>query len=170
MSTAIRCPECREIMVPKKVNDVVIDQCPLCAGVWLDCGELDRLAPPPTGFLRRPKLKTDSRRAPVRGCPRCTGESLVRQFSDPHSQCELEICWNCAGIWFDFGELDLLLDRVKSREEAQRAADQIVDSVLAEFRRRMAELTESQLQQAKVSRIQRIRQALGKLFQSSGSE
>ena len=37
------CPNCEEGMREVRRNDVLIDVCPKCRGVWLDRGELEKL-------------------------------------------------------------------------------------------------------------------------------
>jgi len=44
-------------------------------------------------------------------CPVCKVDEGVMIIVE-HEQIELDYCTNCAGIWFDYGELDLLLDRL----------------------------------------------------------
>ena len=40
----MQCPRCHEQLEPRHRGGVEIDVCPRCGGVWLDRGELDRLA------------------------------------------------------------------------------------------------------------------------------
>ncbi len=39
----MRCPVDGEILMISERNDVEIDYCPQCRGVWLDRGELDKI-------------------------------------------------------------------------------------------------------------------------------
>lgn len=39
----LMCPNCNASMNEVKRNDVQIDMCPTCRGVWLDRGELEKL-------------------------------------------------------------------------------------------------------------------------------
>ena len=39
----MKCPNCGEVLVMSERRGVEIDYCPMCRGVWLDRGELDRL-------------------------------------------------------------------------------------------------------------------------------
>ena len=41
-------------------------------------------------------------------CPACKGVMVIVE----HERIELDYCTECAGIWFDHGELDLLLNRL----------------------------------------------------------
>lgn len=39
----MKCPNCNETLLMTERNNVEIDYCPACRGVWLDKGELDKL-------------------------------------------------------------------------------------------------------------------------------
>ena len=39
-------------------------------------------------------------------CPACKSDMIVVE----HSQIELDYCTDCRGVWFDSGELELLLE------------------------------------------------------------
>jgi len=42
-------------------------------------------------------------------CPACKGVMVIVE----HERIELDYCTECAGVWFDHGELDLLLERLE---------------------------------------------------------
>ena len=44
-------------------------------------------------------------------CPVCKGDDGAMVIVE-HEQIELDYCTNCTGVWFDYGELDLLLERL----------------------------------------------------------
>lgn len=39
----MKCPNCNETLLMAQRNNIEIDYCPLCRGVWLDKGELDKM-------------------------------------------------------------------------------------------------------------------------------
>jgi Zn-finger nucleic acid-binding protein len=39
----MKCPNCNEILLMMERNQIEIDYCPSCRGVWLDKGELDKM-------------------------------------------------------------------------------------------------------------------------------
>ena len=50
----LQCPRCDGALQPAMVDDVQIDRCDKCGGVWLDAGELERLTRrEPSGWLSR---------------------------------------------------------------------------------------------------------------------
>jgi len=42
-TSSMRCPRCNGTLKPSTVEEVEIDTCENCGGVWLDSGELERL-------------------------------------------------------------------------------------------------------------------------------
>jgi len=107
----------REIAFPG--TDVKIDRCPKCAGVWLDKGELEilqrelgKLLPPEQNFQERAReLLTEVERAREARfkCPKCEG----RLWHLRRQGIFYEMCSQCSGIWFDAGELTMLLQIYK---------------------------------------------------------
>jgi hypothetical protein len=69
----LKCPYCGAIMEKIDKDDVFIDRCPKCFGIWLDKGELDKIVimkrekytkepkkyPPPYPGQRPPSAKFD---------------------------------------------------------------------------------------------------------------
>ena len=39
----MKCPNCNETLLMSQRNNIEIDYCPKCRGVWLDKGELDKM-------------------------------------------------------------------------------------------------------------------------------
>lgn len=39
----MKCPNCTETLLMSQRNNIEIDYCPKCRGVWLDKGELDNM-------------------------------------------------------------------------------------------------------------------------------
>ena len=46
-----RCPKCGADLITVPYKGVEIDKCSRCAGLWLDCGELERVLESDEGFL-----------------------------------------------------------------------------------------------------------------------
>jgi len=44
MRRNLRCPECGTLLEENERDDIEIDMCPNCKGIWLDRGELEKLA------------------------------------------------------------------------------------------------------------------------------
>lgn len=56
------CPVCNVDLVMSDRSGVEIDYCPKCRGVWLDCGELDKIiersVPNTTNFNQAPRQES----------------------------------------------------------------------------------------------------------------
>lgn len=49
----LTCPGgCETKLVEEAFRDILIDRCPTCGGVWLDPGELEKIAPEDVGMVR----------------------------------------------------------------------------------------------------------------------
>jgi Zn-finger nucleic acid-binding protein len=112
-----RCVKCGQAMVAKMVEDVEIDYCPGCRGLWLDKDEINQLAAKTgqaLGELRalvqeggEGQVSPEHRDRP---CPACGGKMtvvLLRSIS-------LEHCLQCDGIFLDRGELDRAMEEFSS--------------------------------------------------------
>lgn len=90
---------------------VKVDRCTVCAGIWVDLGELDAL------LASKGKARAELRAfdhgggAPFEGgenaerrCPRDT--NLLTPVRDPRQpHVEYDLCTHCGGMFFDSGEL-----------------------------------------------------------------
>jgi len=106
----MKCPKDGETMEEMVADNVVLDCCPKCNGIWVDKGELKKVA----GFVATEHelmYRGDSNRI----CPRCAKRM---NKADLHSTI-VEEC-KC-GLFFDAGEvrkvlgreLDLRTDRIE---------------------------------------------------------
>jgi len=103
------CPKCRmEVMRIERIENVEIDRCPACQGIFLDSGELATLLRNKLGekadnpiFVPTPEI-LDSAKAI---CLRCDQEMELVQA--PFA-IFVDVCHNCGGIFLDAGELSSL--------------------------------------------------------------
>ena len=62
----MKCPQCEETLIMTERQQVEIDYCPQCRGVWLDKGELDKIiersAAAEQGSYREQEKKNKGRR------------------------------------------------------------------------------------------------------------
>ena len=119
-SKKLACPKCVGMLEAKEVGEmqkyaVVIDQCPMCQGIWLDEKELERVLQDKLGFDDEtpeddfhPKWKDDFFDLKKAKCPRCQKEmQRVKSFQDDRVM--TDYCLECGGIWLDGGEIRELL-------------------------------------------------------------
>ena len=109
------CPRCYRLLEEIALDNLRVDACPGCGGVWFDEGELARLAQTGAAALRQLEdryrgLGLGGRRAEVL-CPVCRKPLMRSAF--PHApQTELDSCRACRGVWVDEGELAALADSI----------------------------------------------------------
>ncbi len=119
-SKKLDCPKCLGLLTTKEVGElknvpVVIDQCPVCQGIWFDKGELERILKNHVQFDDEMPEKDfhfewkddylDLKRAK---CPRCKKE-LERINAADDDRVVTDYCMDCGGTWLDGGELRELM-------------------------------------------------------------
>lgn len=109
----MKCLNCQDEMtnylVQTKGRDISYDLCEACGSLWLDKGELDKMAFQVEGSVEysstKPAEDVEERAKP---CPRCKGLNLRKVRFLGHSETVLDCCPRCGGFWLDGGELDLI--------------------------------------------------------------
>jgi Zn-finger nucleic acid-binding protein len=109
------CPVCTNAMITLELDEVEIDYCTDCGGIWLDAGELEELLGKPakvTQLLASFKTDPNCEEKP-RKCPIC--DKKMRKIVVGESQPTLLIdkCAKGDGLWFDSGELHDIFDRAQ---------------------------------------------------------
>jgi len=111
----MKCLDCAGDMVNNlvmtKTNHIAYDLCEACGGLWLDGGELDKMAFQVEGSIEvSSQRETDKDIEPQKQCPRCDDTPLDKVIFVGYSDIVLDHCRNCGGFWLDGGEL-LRIDR-----------------------------------------------------------
>ncbi len=138
----MRCVKCEGKLVTVRIDDVDVDQCDQCAGIWFDAHELERVlrgehvepllgrgpgrdrrvtTRPPGGSLR--DISDDDRRG---RCPRGHGEGYLVRVASPRAGIHVDTCAICGGKWLDGGEIDVLA-RKSFRDTIRRILDWVLD-------------------------------------------
>jgi Zn-finger nucleic acid-binding protein len=113
------CPLCKNAMITLELQNVEIDFCTDCGGIWLDAGELEMLL----GEVEKAKrlldsFKIDSTSAEkTRKCPICLKkmQKIIVGTSTPILL--IDKCKKGDGLWFDKGELQDIFDRAHLDKE-----------------------------------------------------
>jgi Zn-finger nucleic acid-binding protein len=103
------CPKCRAAMEPVTYQDITVDRCTACHGLWFDILEQRRLREragseviddgAPAAAPSAPSAAPATRLA----CPRCTAP-MTRLRDVDNRSIEYEYCAVCNGAFFDAGE------------------------------------------------------------------
>ncbi len=110
----MNCPVCRrQPMIILELNDVEIDYCPECCGIWLDAGELELLLgnnEETDKFLSSFVIDTITKEKKIK-CPICS-KKMEKVLVGEDNNILIDRCRNNDGLWFDKGELEEILKQV----------------------------------------------------------
>ena len=112
------CPACKNPMIVLELEQVEIDYCTGCEGIWLDSGELELLL---ENTKERKELlesfKEDvSSKERSYGCPIC-GKRMSKIFVGDQNRVLIDKCRKDHGIWFDKGELKSVIENASKNRE-----------------------------------------------------
>lgn len=82
------------------------DVCESCGGLWLDKGQLDKLAFQVDGDIEYCSTEQTGEPDSAKLCPRCPGEHLHKVKFLGGDALILERCDNCTGFWLDGGQIE----------------------------------------------------------------
>ncbi len=133
-SRHLKCPECLEVMDPFRCDNVVVDKCPSCQGIWFDRGKL--------GIFKRNLDRIDltkvqeilwphqDYRLKLCICPRCREAMGTVDFSYD-MDVSVERCSRCQGHWLP---AEQMLNLIEVSKMSQLIAPD-VKGLAAEFLR-----------------------------------
>lgn len=133
----MNCPACQNKMTTQKISQIALDICTHgCGGIWFDQFEFKKFneahEPDPDAeiTLNLPKVPV-SKTTDLMGCPRCPNKQIRmhRKFASPKRAVTIDECPNCAGIWLDLGELQILRSEYKTEQEREKAAEKMIDDL-----------------------------------------
>ena len=116
------CPTCKYPMVIVEHEDIELDYCTNCKGVWFDSGELELLleAAEMENYLDFLGHMIDSSEASTkekkRKCPICNSK-MKKTHIGVNNELLIDVCKNADGLWFDGGEVAHLLKLLSSESE-----------------------------------------------------
>jgi Zn-finger nucleic acid-binding protein len=120
------CPRCRKPLHSQRSGETEIDTCAECGGLFLDRGELNRIAPT-GGDLEYSTLHGETFHHadcfPPADCPRCDGTTMVPVEFIVHTKIILDHCRSCEGFWLDGRELERIRDEVRELDEESEGVE-----------------------------------------------
>lgn len=114
------CPVCNHTMVIVEHENIELDYCTGCHGVWFDSGELELLLEAAgledyEAFAGRILGSGEASSAEKkRKCPICT-RKMKKKHIDEAQELLIDACPRAHGIWFDGGEVEYLLKLVSGK-------------------------------------------------------
>ena len=99
----MKCPFCGEAMIVLELNEIEIDYCPSCNGIWLleDENERKRIL---SSFRIEPNYPEKKYK-----CPICR-KKMDKVHVGEHQEVLIDKCPANDGLWFDKGELKRVIE------------------------------------------------------------
>jgi len=123
----VNCPVCEEPMIVLEIDEVEIDHCLSCGGIWLDAGELELLlkdSREKDAFLSSFEIAKGSKEK-ARKCPLCM-KRMEKILVGADKGIRIDRCRRNDGIWLDKGELDEIL-KMSNFGQNNRILDMLKD-------------------------------------------
>ena len=119
----MNCPRDGAPLETRTVDETPVNTCPTCGGMFLEHGQLNRMAGPTPGDLEFSTVDLDSLQhddayGPIE-CPRDHVRMAKVDFN-VDSSIILDYCATCGGFWVDGDELARIHEEVKQLNEAGR--------------------------------------------------
>lgn len=155
----MKCPVCERDLQEIKIKDIIVDVCMNgCGGIWFDNREIKKVEQHETAgeFLldikKDPNIIIDNSK--TRFCPKCLEQKMVTHFVSINREIEVDECYNCGGIWLDFGELGEIRQQYPTEEERKKATEEFIKNTIEPELEKMLAASEEKLQ--KVRKIVKI--------------
>ena len=121
------CVSCGEPMIVLEVDQVEIDYCIECGGIWLDAGELEILLEEPEKVEKvlRNAIPVPKTSDSFRKCPICLKKMEEIELGI-ESKIYIDRCKSGHGLWFDRGELEEVI-KIIDHDESSKVAKLLKD-------------------------------------------
>ena len=131
------CPTCKNDMIVVEHENIELDFCINCQGVWFDSGELELLLESvgldsPDSFLSNvlnsiEVVSSEKKRK----CPICR-QKMKKTIIGQQPEVLIDVCWQGDGLWFDGGEVGQLIGQMSRKTAEDQGSQQQVISFLGE--------------------------------------
>jgi Zn-finger nucleic acid-binding protein len=107
----MNCPACKDSMIVLELQQIEVDYCTSCEGIWLDAGELELMLETESERNRIIDLfkKADPGKEKSYSCPIC-GKRMLKFDVGEKEKVKIDKCKKNHGLWFDKGELQKVVE------------------------------------------------------------
>ena len=107
----MHCPVCKYPMIVLELEQIEVDYCTSCKGIWLDAGELELLLETAEERSRLTNLfkEADAVKEKSHDCPICRKQMKKFEVGE-QGKVLVDKCKKNHGIWFDNGELQKVVE------------------------------------------------------------
>ena len=118
----MKCPRCAKETAVQQNHEVAVDTCADCGGVFLDHGDLNRVAEATDGDLEYSTIHEKTSDYPDSfgpiDCPRCEHGAMQKVEFLVYTGIVLDYCRGCGGFWLDGKELERINKYVRDLNES----------------------------------------------------
>jgi len=131
------CPACKNDMIVVEHDNIELDYCTNCQGVWFDSGELELLLESmslenPNSFFDNILHSAEANSAEKRRrCPICR-QKMKKTSIGQEPEILIDVCQQGDGLWFDGGEVGQLIKQLAKKASGKQGSQQQVISFLGE--------------------------------------
>jgi len=101
----MKCPRCKSELIVVEFDDIELDSCPECGGLWFDRGEMELLASKCGCAVEALSARSGSNVEEARlKCPTCR-RTMNKSLFGQGEPVVGDVCPFCGGLWLDAGEL-----------------------------------------------------------------
>lgn len=125
------CPVCGKDALIVEFNNIELDYCPKCSGVWFDAGELELLLEAAglggneqfiEGVKKSPEANVQEKK---RRCPVCL-RKMNKVYIDDEKKIVTDVCTGGHGIWFDGGEVASLVQSLAAKTPSKAESKKVL--------------------------------------------
>ena len=123
--TNLKCPQCEDMELKKELVSETPDfVCDECAGIWLEKGELNKIAHPIDGDLEycTHEYSGEKERSGHK-CPRCSDVEMYKVSFIEFSDISIDFCSECDGLWLNKASLNRINQEIDELREVPESWD-----------------------------------------------
>lgn len=123
----MNCPNCKDILIVLELDEVEIDFCTSCNGIWLDSGELELLVEDnDKSDFKKIFIPHNGINEKLKKCPRCKKKMNKVEVGEKE-KIVLDECKKGHGFWFDADELQSVINKVSKENGIINLLNSIFD-------------------------------------------
>jgi len=114
----MNCPVCKDSMIVLELQQIEVDYCISCEGIWLDAGELELMLETEgeRNIVINLFKEVDPGKEKSYNCPIC-GKRMLKFDVGEEEKVKIDKCKRNHGLWFDKGELQKVVEFGTSDKE-----------------------------------------------------
>jgi uncharacterized protein len=126
----VKCPHCeKEVLIAIEYEQVEVDYCVVCKGIWLDIQEIELLLggeEAAQAYLSIGSPCETPAGEAIRDCPECD-KPMSKEATKGSPPVIFDHCKNGDGVWLDHNEFEYMLNQVSSETELTEVGNYLLD-------------------------------------------